>query len=220
MPSGLVLISSDVAPTARRRLLLHPGSCGVVKRESLRAGADRGEREPADLEDERLALLCLSTDERLVVVRMSKRTPIAIRSAARRDGHAATRLTLEGVGDAAAVPLEDCVVRRAPPSVLSSLVPPPATTAPSRRAMPPVQARSEPHLRPRRPLRSSEAQTRRTRTATPGSTATGVTSSLSTRRGNRRAPRARRRDVPYVSPSSANTTHPSRFTTSRSGRHF
>ena len=45
--------------------------------------------------------------------------------------------------------------------------------------MPPVQARSEPHLRPRRPLRSSGAQTRRTRTATSGSTATGVTSSLS-----------------------------------------
>lgn len=124
MPSGLVLISSDDAPTARRRLLLRPGSCGVVKRESLRAGADRGEREPADLEDERLALLCLSTDERLVVVRMSKRTPVAIRSAARRDGRAATRLTLEGVGDAAAVPLEDCVVRRAPPSALRSLVPP------------------------------------------------------------------------------------------------
>ena len=132
MPSGLVLISSDDAPTARRRLLLRPGSCGVVKRESLRAGADRGVRETADLEDERLALLCLSTDERLVVVRMSKRTPVAIRSAARRDGRAATRLTLEGVGDAAAVPLEDCVVRRAPPSVLSSLVPP---LRPPRRAV-------------------------------------------------------------------------------------
>ena len=106
MRPGLVLVGPSPAASARRRVFLPSGSCGLVTRETLDAS-----RSDPRLADERVAVLfCLVADvNSLVVLRLAESAPIVVR----REG-SDERDTLHAVGDAAFVRLGDHIVR-APP---------------------------------------------------------------------------------------------------------
>lgn len=106
MRPGLVLVGPSPTASARRRVFLPSGSCGLVTRETLDAS-----RSDPRLADERVAvLLCLVADvNSLVVLRLAESAPIVVR----REG-SGERDTLHAVGDAAFVRLGDHIVRAVP----------------------------------------------------------------------------------------------------------